>query len=409
MFEVSWVLSADLWCNFIRGEFLYSENDALCQSPSEFYNFVSSVITQHVFPLTFLLLQKSLKVLFVLQLQDLAVSPAVRDPRLNTAECVIEGHKTNISAVAPIRNTFITIILWSSVCFTLVSCYLLANIFENYRKLAEPSNESYRCCCCYCCKTRPTTKNPQDQQENTENLEREEKEKFFAQAICTLCSLLALIGFLILLASFVISICYCSKGELRWDFPVSVGLIFTGTILVFLWRKNVIDGEKCCSARFTICGSVTSYLASWLLIGIMINPTWGLTVTLLLVFFLAAFTFAMYQYLIASEYKDQVAISCVFFVLAVIFLVLAVVMAGQAYYGRETTDEILKPALLSVIGALLYWFSWKKRLLALAGDSPNVPNTRSANQSNNGIEMNLLLLLQQQQHQQHQHQPLLNN
>ena len=356
---------------------------------------ILSLVLSHstLFLFIFLLLQKSLKVLFVLQLQDLAVSPAVRDPRLNTAECVIEGHKTNISAVAPIRNMFITIILWSSVCFTLVSCYLLANIFENYRKLAEPSNESYRCCCCYCFNTRPTT----------ENLGREEKEKFFAQAICTLCSLLAVIGFLILLASFVISICYCSKGELRWDFPVSIGLIFTGTILVFLWRKNVIDGEKCCSARFTICGSVTSYLASWLLIGIMINPTWGLTVTLLLVFFLAAFIFAMYQYLIASKYKDQVAISCVFFVLAAIFLVLAVVMAGQAYYGRETADEILKPALLSVIGALLYWFSWKKRLLELAGDSPNVPNIRSANQSNNGIEMN------QPQQQQQQHQPLLNN
>ena len=47
-----------------------------------------------------------MKVFFLLQLQDLAVSPAIRDPRLNTAECVIEGHKTDISAVGATRNIY---------------------------------------------------------------------------------------------------------------------------------------------------------------------------------------------------------------------------------------------------------------------------------------------------------------
>ena len=373
----------------ISGVTLYATNSSavkmmLCVKLNQNSIILSLVVSQNTFFLSiFLFLQKSMKVLFVLQLQDLAVSPAVRDPRLNTAECVIEGHKTDISATGPIRNIFITIILWSSVFFTMASCHLLANIFEKIRQKAEPRNESY---CCYCCTTRQTNEN-QDSQESTENREREEKKKFFAQAICTLCSLLAVIGLVILSAALAISIFYCHRGELRLDFPISICLIFFQSILVFLWRKTVLHNEKCCSVRFTICGSVTSYLASWLIIGIMINPTWGLTVTLLLVFFLAAFTFAMYQCLNASENKAQVAFSSSLFVLAVIFLVLAVVIAGQAYYGRETANEILKPALLSVIGALLYWFSWKKRLLELADDSSNAPNNRSANQSNNNIEM----------------------
>ena len=35
------------------------------------------------------------------QLQDLAVRPGVWDPRLNTVECVIEGHETDIMATGP--------------------------------------------------------------------------------------------------------------------------------------------------------------------------------------------------------------------------------------------------------------------------------------------------------------------
>ncbi|XP_022801829.1 uncharacterized protein LOC111339438 [Stylophora pistillata] len=43
-------------------------------------------------------------------LQDLAISPGIRDPRLNTAECVVEGHKIDIEATG--RSVYIKIILW---------------------------------------------------------------------------------------------------------------------------------------------------------------------------------------------------------------------------------------------------------------------------------------------------------
>lgn len=319
---------------------------------------------------SFLFLQKSTKMFLVSQLQDLAVSPGIRDPRLNTAECVIEGHKTNITATG--RNSFITIILWSPVGFTSVSCFLLAYIFEHYRKLAKEDTNNGAL---------------QESEEERKRRERKEKEdKNFAQAVCYLCRFLAVIGGSILLAAFIISIVYCCRGELRSDVPFIFLLIFFEISGVFYWRKRYLQDEWS-SLPLTICASVTSYLASWLLIGVMINPTWGLTVTLLLVFCWAAITFARYKYLNApDDQKRQSGFSCVFFVLAVIFLVLVVVMAGQGYYGRETADETLKTALLSVIGALLSWLSWKKHLsVGPAGDS------FKRNDSNHNLEMNSLV------------------
>jgi len=227
---------------------------------------------------------------------------------------------------------------------------LLAYILEDYRKLAEEQNNSR---------------------------ERKDKEKKFAQVVCTLCLALAVTGTSILFVASGFAIYYCVEGELRGDIPCIPLLSFLGSFAVFAWRKRKLHGIKWPSARFTICASVSSYLVWWLLIGIMINPTWGVTVTLLLGFFLATFAFACYQYLIASENKGQVAFSCVCFVVVVFFLIVVVVVAGQAYYGRETADETLKAVLLSVIGALLSWLTWKKNLLELiAGDSSSALNKR---------------------------------
>lgn len=61
---------------------------------------------------------------------------------LNIVECVIEGYKIDIFVVGVICNIFILIILWFFVCFILVSCYLLVNVFDYYWKLVELDRES---------------------------------------------------------------------------------------------------------------------------------------------------------------------------------------------------------------------------------------------------------------------------
>ena len=46
------------------------------------------------------------------------MSPGIRDPRLNTVECVIEGHETDIMATGPRRSSYITAILWCAFLFS---------------------------------------------------------------------------------------------------------------------------------------------------------------------------------------------------------------------------------------------------------------------------------------------------
>ena len=120
------------------------------------------------------------------------------------------------------------------------------------------------------------------------------------------------------------------------------------------------------------------------MIGIMINPTWGLTVALLSCSILAAFIFAVYLYLEANangnananatgnananananpnaNNKLQPFLFSGAVFLAVLSLVFIIVFAGQSYNSNETADEVLKTSLLYFIGALVSWIFWKKQ------------------------------------------------
>ena len=46
-------------------------------------------------------------------MEDLAISPGIQDPRLNTAECVIQGYQPNIDATGV--NSYIRAILYCSL------------------------------------------------------------------------------------------------------------------------------------------------------------------------------------------------------------------------------------------------------------------------------------------------------
>ncbi len=289
------------------------------------------------------------------QLQDLAVSPGIRDPKLNTAECVIEGHDTDIDATG--RNLHIRFILWSSFLFVFVSCNLLSSFLEEYRKLAWSTEETDGNA-----NGTNTERTPmvtgQGNENSQENTEKNKKKINTAKAICILCFVLAGIGSCIIIFALIMSFWKNSPT----DFIAGLVVTFVGVnLLVFGCRKKKLSEIENYSLFLTLCASVTSYISCWLLIGIMINPTWGLTVTLLVAFLGAAFAYAVYEYISASDHKRQVGISCVCGVFAVIFLGVVAVMAGQSYNGRETADETVKTALLSVIGLLVSWVSWKRK------------------------------------------------
>ena len=118
------------------------------------------------------------------------------------------------------------------------------------------------------------------------------------------------------------------------------------------------------------CAATTSFCSCWMLIGIMLNPTWGLTVTLIICFTFASFTYAVYEYLTLVSCKQDgvkpdklhALLPGVLGFLAVIVLIPVIVFAGQSFNGRETADETLKTILMTALGSFISWLSWKRLL-----------------------------------------------
>ena len=106
-----------------------------------------------------------------------------------------------------------------------------------------------------------------------------------------------------------------------------------------------------CSSIYYIWVNLLLYHFSWLLIGIMITPTWGLTVFLIiLVFIISSFSLLWHLFLCASSQAFIFSGVCFFgFCCAAVVPVLA----GHSFYGRETADEIIKVALLYIITFLV--------------------------------------------------------
>ncbi|XP_022801853.1 uncharacterized protein LOC111339455 [Stylophora pistillata] len=313
-------------------------------------------------------------------LQDLAISPGIRDPRLNTAECVVEGHKIDIEATG--RSVYIKIILWCSFLFSLAVFHMLAS-FIKYCRIEGWSENT-------------TTENPNISGQNMKKI----RIKYTAKAIFYLGVLLSFLGFSQQLALLLLLVNFY-KDEVLLDIaPILVSVWFamafnTITGLVphirivfenyFSWLKShhtstdLADGEegmiyshwRCFPklVAFT-CAATTSFCSCWMLIGIMLNPTWGLTVTLVICFTFASFTYAVYEYLTLVSCKQEkvkpnklhALFPGLLGFLAVIFLIPVIVFAGQSFNGRETADETLKTILMTALGSFISWLSWKRLL-----------------------------------------------
>ena len=73
------------------------------------------------------------------------MSPGIRDPRLNTVECVIEGHEIDIMATGPRRSSYITAILWCAFLFSFWAGPFIAEVIIGVLK--GENNESLYCWC----------------------------------------------------------------------------------------------------------------------------------------------------------------------------------------------------------------------------------------------------------------------
>ena len=291
---------------------------------------------------------------------------------MNTAECVIEGHGIDIEATG--RSVYIKIIHWCSFLFTLAVFYLLTSFIEHCRKEGWSEKTTGR------------------EHTNTTGRDRQKiRIKNSATAIFSLSIFLSALGLmqLVLIFSLMLTF-YREEGFFFMDITailvfiviLIVGNMFFGPNIpkrleyyfpwlttpeaymvediTFKWKQKMV---------LYICATTTSFSTCWMLIGIMLNPTWGLTVTLIIYFACACFAYAVCEYLtLTSREQDwvkseklQALYPSLLGFLAVIVLIPVILFASPSFNGRETADEALKTILTTAIGSLI-WLAWKRLL-----------------------------------------------
>ena len=286
------------------------------------------------------------------QLQDLAVSPGARDPRLNTVECVIEGHETDIMATGQ-TSSYIRAILWCAFIFSFWAGPYLAEIILGVIKQRSQSPKS--------------AMELHDLQAPTSLGPRENISEPLIRAVVCVCCLLLCVEIIIL--GFIVK--FSVSGNAPIDVYIYIGiLILEGVILTCI--------KKCPSKRdvfiSTFCLIFTSHHFCWLVIGIMINPVWRLTVLLLACFSVILLTFLLSQIFEGGNFDIMQIIVCGVTFCGGFSLVASAVLAGQSFYGRGTADELVKTVLLSVISVGTSLLSWRsKNNETIEENAPSVP------------------------------------
>ena len=210
---------------------------------------------------------KQCNFLFVnLQLQDLAISPDIRDPSLNSAQCVKQGHNTTFSDTKGHS----------------VKMLCVCNLFVMSAGLIVSSgiidmNKFYRLRC--------------------------RKIKNSGSAMCFSSHCLSVLGEVYILVALVFSSHVGLSGSLFFY----ISFLF---ILMWIWLTCVLymqiynvslprhtGIQDLLMMHYVFGGNTICYLSCWLVIGIRINPSWGLTVALFIISIFAAFTYAVYLYL----------------------------------------------------------------------------------------------------------------
>ena len=256
----------------------------------------------------------------------MAVSPGIRDPQLNSAECVTEGHKQGILATG--QSFRIILIFCCSFLFSVLSGPLLA-IYMYVMHM--PSKEK----------------------------EQHQKSQKTKRTIHVLCGSLLVIFFSLSLYCIICSFVIEEKPKdlflIFMDLLIAgVGFVVGGCIC------NIFpDSFKCYVVLYVACANWTVYHFCWLLIGIMLNPTWGLAVLLIVCLVIGVFTYLVFTFLSSDNHRCQSFFSCLAAFLAICCLIVVVILAGQSYHGRQTADEVLKDGVLYLISISFSWLYWK--------------------------------------------------
>ena len=250
------------------------------------------------------------------------MSPGIRDPQLNSAECVTEGHEPHILATG--QNERMIIILCFSCLISVLSGPLLVSLVIHYQWQQRPQNTS-------------------------NNIKK---------TIHVLCGFLLVI-FLSLTIYCIISVIE-EKSKDKFLIGVDLLIAFVGFVVGYCECYRCPVDVKWYAMPYVICANLTVYHFCWLLIGIMLNPIWGLAVLLIVCLVIGVFTYMVFTFLSSdNNHPCQSFSSRLAAFLAVCFLIAVVILAGQSYHGRQTANEILKDGVLFLISVSFSWLYWK--------------------------------------------------
>ena len=296
------------------------------------------------------------------------MSPAIRDPSLNTAECVIKGHDPNFEAKG--RSLYIRAVLCLSLIFVIISGPLLAKYVRDLEEQSKDNNY---------------------------------KKKNTVKAVCFSFYILSIPGSLFIIVALVLSIVYRGTDIIAVLAPIIVVSLGEFTLMMlYMYKMRDPNKVKNCSCflktfkfRNFLCflkifgGHAISYIFCWIVTGIRINPTWGLTIALLVISLFAAVTYARYLYIenFPKDSKKPILewLPAIAFLtcccLAVLIIFLIVIFAGHSGSEKEMgVDEVLKTTSLYFITAFITWVTWKTKntIILLQNDNtPSVPGPSS--------------------------------
>ena len=280
--------------------------------------------------------------LILFQLQDLAVIPGLRDPRLNFAESVIEGHTPGMNTTG---RSYLRVVLWFSFLSPmLLSPFLYLWVLQYLKNITQVSslpiywdrrcNWNYICC---------------------------GKEEPLIRSVTLFCCFLLLMEFIFVKVSIFNSTEISRRGNISSDFYVVI--FFIPVWLIACLSRCLCSRDLAFTSFFSrllliTCTSLVSYHFIWVAVGIMVNPAWGVSILLLLYLFFISIFFIINQTTHARGFYFSSLFAYTPGFLGICFAVVPPLLVGQSFNGRETADDILKAGLLSVLG-VASWLYFK--------------------------------------------------
>ena len=256
---------------------------------------------------------------FFFQLQDLAISPGIQNPSLNTAECVTKGDEPNLADTG--RSREITATVWLSVCFAFVlglwfAIYALI-YFDNVKSDSLPMYRALKWV--------------------SSGMLIVEIGLFVTALVLTgistahlKCHILPALSLILLGGPFMGGVLFCKKKPKLKNRS---------------WRLQIVI--------FTLA-YLSSYHFCWIVIGIMMNALWSVTVVLFVGVILTVLVFSLYNFFRHCKDSDiGKFFLCLTICIPVLSLVAIVSVSGQTVFGRNTTDEIVRTVFLSFSIALM--------------------------------------------------------